>query len=147
MGAVYQPMVIVGAHWSLVPVAMNNMTRDGYDLILPLLGAAVYGQAGAALAVGLMHKKEEKEKRRMAYQASLTAVLGVTEPALIGINLPLGRPVLAGCLAGAIGGGWIGVAGTHCTSFAFPSFLTSVAYVGPGFISFLLSRQNSGHDV
>lgn len=138
MGFVMQPMVVVGAHWSVVPVSINNIAVNGYDVIMPLVGGAVYGQAGAALAVGLLYKKDKK-KRSVAFQASLTAALGVTEPALFGVNVPMVKPMLAACLSGAIGGAIVGAAGTHCTSFAFPSFLTSVAYVGPGFGLFLFS--------
>ena len=142
MGFVMQPMVVVGAHWSVVPVSISNILLHGYDVIMPLVGGAVYAQAGAALAVGLMYK-ENKEKQRVAYQASLTAALGVTEPALFGVNVPLLRPMLAACLSGAIGGAMVGFVGTHCTSFAFPSFLTSVAFVGPGFGIFLFSMAFS----
>lgn len=137
MGFFMQPMVVVGAHWSVVPVSISNVATYGYDVIMPLVGAAVYGQSGAALAMALIYKS--KEKKRIALQASLTAALGVTEPALFGVNVPALRPMLAACLAGAIGGGIVGAAGTHCNAFAFPSFLTSVAYVGPGFVTFLLS--------
>lgn len=141
MGFVIQPMVVIGAHWSIMPVCINNIATKGYDVILPLIGAAVYGQAGAALSVGLMYRKTEanREKRRVAFQAALAAVLGVTEPALFGVNVALVRPMITACVAGAVGGAMVGMAGTHCNSFAFPSLLTCVAYVGPGFGTFLLS--------
>ena len=138
MGFVMQPMVVIGAHWSVVPVSISNIAANGYDVIMPLVGGAVYGQSGAALAVAIMLRRD-KEKSRLAYQASLTAALGVTEPALFGINVPRVKPMIAACIAGAVGGAITGFAGTHCTSFAFPSFLTSVAYVGPGFMMFLAS--------
>ncbi len=141
MGFSIQPMVSVGAHWSIVPVCINNIAVNGYDIIMPLVGGAVYAQAGAALCVGLMYEKNEKnrEKRRIAFQAALAAALGVTEPALFGVNVPLVRPMITACIAGAAGGAIAGAAGTHCTSFAFPSFLTCVAYVGDGFVQFLFS--------
>lgn len=138
MGMIMQPMVVVGAHWSVVPVSISNIATQGFDTIMPLVGGAVYAQSGAALAVALLCRKEQP-MRRVALQASLTAALGVTEPALFGVNVPLGRPMIAACLAGAVGGAMVGAAGTHCTSFAFPSFLTSVAYAGPGFAAFLAS--------
>lgn len=139
MGFFIQPMVVVGAHWSIVPVCINNIANNGFDVILPLLGAAVYGQAGAALCIGLFtpKKKENIEKRRIAFQAALAAALGVTEPALFGVNVARPRAMITACIAGSIGGAIVGIAGTHCYSFAFPSFITSVAYVGPGFAVFL----------
>lgn len=141
MGFFIQPMVCVGAHWSIVPVCINNIAVNGYDVILPLLGAAVYGQAGSVLAVALLYEKTEKnkEKRRTALQASLSAALGVTEPALFGVNISLFRSMLSACIAGAAGGAMAGAAGTHCSSFAFPSFITSVVYAGKGFGVFLIS--------
>ncbi len=105
---------------------------------MPLLGGAVYGQAGAALALGLIYRSDKK-RSRMALQGSLSAALGVTEPALFGATVPCLRAMLSACVAGAVGGAITGAAGTHCTSFAFPSYLTSVAYVGPGFVTFLIS--------
>lgn len=138
MGFVMQPMVVIGAHWSVVPVSISNIAAHGYDVIMPLVGGAVYGQSGAALAVAIM-SKNNKERRQVAYQASLTAALGVTEPALFGVNVPMVKPMIAACIAGLVGGCITGIAGTHCNSFAFPSFLTSVAYVGPGFAMFLAS--------
>lgn len=139
MGFIIQPMVVIGAHWSVVPVSIGSIQAHGYDILLPLLGGAVYGQCGAALAMALIYKKTEKEQRRIAMQAALSAGLGVTEPALFGVTVRTPRAMLSGCLAGAVGGAIAGAAGTHCTSFAFPSFLTCVAYVGPGFVAFLLS--------
>lgn len=138
MGFIIQPMVFVGAHWSIVPISISSIASNGYDVIMPLLGGAVYGQCGAALAVGLLFGKE-KEKRRIAFQGAFSAALGVTEPALFGVTAGTPRAMLAACLGGALGGGMAGMAGVHCTSFAFPSFLTSVAFVGPGFATFLLS--------
>ncbi len=138
MGFVIQPMVVVGAHWSIVPVSINSIATIGYDTIMPLLGGAVYGQAGAALTMGIINRKDQ-EKRRVAFQASLSAALGVTEPALFSVNAVTPRAMISACIAGAVGGAMTGWAGTHCTSFAFPSFVTSVAYVGPGFLIFILS--------
>lgn len=137
MGLLMQPMVVVGAHWSVVPISINNVATLGYDVIMPLVGAAVYAQSGAALAVGIIAK--DKKKKTLAFQASLTAALGVTEPALFGVNVPLIRPMIAACLAGSIGGALVGWAGTTCNAFAFPSFLTCVAFTGHGFVPFLIS--------
>ena len=137
MGTIIQPMVSIGAHWAIVPVVLNNISEKGYDIIMPLLAGAVYGQAGAALAVGI--RETVREKKITAFQSSFTACLGVTEPALYSINLPRMKPLLFGCLGGTAGGALTGLAGTHCISFAFPSILTSVAFVGQGFALFLLS--------
>ncbi|MBQ0039727.1 MAG: PTS transporter subunit EIIC [Treponema sp.] len=137
MGTIIQPLVAIGGHWAIVPVALNNIAEEGYDIIMPLLAGAVYGQAGAAFAVGI--KEKNRDKRILAFQSCFTACLGVTEPALYSVNLPKVKPMIFGCAGGFAGGALVGFAGTHCISFAFPSILTSVAFAGHGFGLFLLS--------
>lgn len=137
MGFVIQPMVVVGAHWSVVPISIANITRDGYDTIMPLVGGAVYAQAGAAFAVAILYKS--RQQRQTSVKAGFSALLGVSEPCLYSVNIPLVLPMLTACVAGSISGALVGTVEAHCNSFAFPSILTSVAYVGPGFAVFLLS--------
>ncbi|MCR5584081.1 MAG: PTS transporter subunit EIIC [Lachnospiraceae bacterium] len=137
MGFFIQPMVALGVHWSIVPVSIAAIANNGFDVIMPLLGGAVYSQSGACLAYALFTKA--KERKRIGYQASFSCAIGVTEPALFGVTVANIRVMIAACIGGAVGGAIVGFAGTHCTSFAFPSFVTCVAYVGPGFVEFLFS--------
>lgn len=136
-GLIWQPMVVLGFHWGLVPVIISNISLYGVDTILPLLGPAVFGQAGAALAVGLLAKN--KKMKALALSGSLTAVLGVTEPVLYGVNLPLKRPMVAACIAGAIGGGIVGTSQAGAVSFAFPSMVSMVVFFGKGFWTFFFA--------
>ena len=137
MGFIIQPMVFVGAHWSIVPISIASIATNGYDLLLPLLGGAVYGQCGAALALALIFK--DKEKKNISYQAAFSCALGVTEPALFGVTMRNPRAMLSACIAGGVGGAIAGFAGSQCLAFAFPSFVTCVAYAGNGFVLFLVS--------
>lgn len=137
LGFIIQPMVVVGCHWSIVPVCIANIISYGGDPILPLMGGAVLAQGGSALAVGLIY--QNSEDKRIAFSAALAAILGVSEPAIYGVNLKLGRPMLAACIAGGIGGGLAGISGAKAISFAFPSFATAVVYLGEGFGVFIIS--------
>lgn len=137
MGFVIQPLVVAGAHWSLVPVSISAISAKGFDVIMPLLGGAVYGQCGASLAMGILLK--EKKQKRIAFQAAFSCALGVSEPALFGVTVPNPKAMFCACIGGAVGGAIAGAAGAHCYSFAFPSIVTSVAYYGPGFALFLCS--------
>ena len=137
LGLIWQPMVVFGIQWSLVPVIINNIAQTGADSILPMLGPAVFGQAGAALAVSFLTKN--KKMKSVAISGSITAVLGVTEPVLYGVTLPLKRPMVAACIAGAIGGGIVGTSQSTAVSFAFPSLTTLVVYFGKGFSTFLFA--------
>lgn len=137
LGLIWQPMVVFGLHWGMLPVIIDNISVHGVDTILPLLGPAVMGQAGAAMAVSILAKN--KNRKSLAFSGSITAILGITEPVLYGITIPLKRPMIAACIAGAIGGGIVGSAHAGAVSFAFPSVLTLVVYFGKGFWTFLFS--------
>lgn len=137
LGAVIQPMVIFGLHWSLVPLAINNISTGGSDTILALMGPAAFAQAGAALAVFI--KAKNKQFRTLSLSASISALFGVTEPAMFGVNLPLRKPMVIVCIAGSIGGGMVGAFGSSAISFAFPGLATLPAYLGDGFGGFLIA--------
>lgn len=137
LGAIIQPMVIFGLHWSLVPLAINNISTGGSDTILALMGPAAFAQAGAALAVFI--KAKDKQFRTLSLSASISALFGVTEPAMFGVNLPLRKPMIIVCIAGSIGGGMVGMFGSSAISFAFPGLATLPAYLGEGFGGFLIA--------
>ena len=83
----FQPfLVILGLHWALFPIAMNNVAVYGFDTIMALFGGAIFAQGGAALAVAL--KTKNKKFRSQAISASLTTLLGITEPAMYGEPAP-----------------------------------------------------------
>ncbi|WP_333649517.1 PTS transporter subunit EIIC [Lacrimispora sp.] len=137
LGAVIQPMVIFGFHWSLVLVAMNNVSVKGSDTILALIGPAVFAQAGAALAVCL--KSKDKNFRSICLSAVLSACFGVTEPAMFGVNLPLKKPMIAVCIGGGVGGAVAGLSGAQAMAFAFPSLVTLPVFLGNGFGLYVIS--------
>ncbi|UQZ37322.1 protein-L-isoaspartate O-methyltransferase [Paenibacillus sp. PK3_47] len=137
IGAIIQPMVIFGLHWSLVPLAINNISLNGSDTLLALMGPAAFAQAGAAFAVFI--KARDKKFKTLSLSASISALFGVTEPAMFGVNLPLRKPMIIVCCAGGIGGAMVGMFGASAISFAFPGLATLPAYLGPGFGGFLIS--------
>lgn len=137
LGAVIQPMVIFGFHWSFVLVGMNNIAVKGSDTILALMGPAVFAQAGAALAVCL--KSKDKKFKSICISAALSACFGITEPAMFGVNLPLKKPMAAVCVGGGIGGALAGFSGAQAMTFAFPSLVTLPIFLGKGFGLYVMS--------
>lgn len=137
LGGLIQLMVIFGFHWSLIPVAINNIAIHGSDTILALMGPAVFAQAGAAFAVSFRAK--DKKYRIRCISAAISALFGITEPATYGVNLPLKKPMIGVCLGGAVGGGIAGIYGAKAISFAFPGLITLPVFVGSGFIGFLIA--------
>lgn len=136
-GLIWQPLVVFGVQWGMVPVIISNISNYGVDTILPMLGPAVMGQAGAAMAVSILTKN--KKLKTVAFSSSVTAILGITEPVLYGVTIPLKRPMAAACIAGAIGGGIVGAFHAAAVSFAFPSMVTLVVYFGKGFWAFFFA--------
>lgn len=131
LGAAVQPMVIFGFHWSLIIIGMNNLAVNGYDTVLPLMGTSVFAQAGAALAVCVRSKR--KEFKSTCISAALSALFGVTEPAMFGVNLPLKKPMAAVLISGAAGGVLAGMSGARAAAFGLPSLVTLPIFLGDGF--------------
>ncbi|MGC0835452.1 PTS beta-glucoside transporter subunit IIABC [Pantoea agglomerans] len=130
LGALWQVCVIFGLHWGLVPLMINNLAVLGHDSMLPMLLPAVMGQVGAALGVFL---RSRDARQKMLAGSSVTAgIFGTTEPAVYGVNLPLRRPFIFGCVAGAIGGAIVGFSSTHVYSFGFANIFTIAQMIPSG---------------
>ncbi|WP_145048609.1 beta-glucoside-specific PTS transporter subunit IIABC [Paenibacillus xylanexedens] len=130
MGASWQLLVIFGVHWGLIPVFINNVAVYGRDGVKPAATASVFAQTGAAF--GVMLKTKNKKLKTLAGSSTLTALFGITEPAIYGVTLPLKRPFIAGVIGGAVGGAIIGQAGTQAFASGAPGLLTLPIFYGPG---------------
>ncbi|ANF97251.1 glucose PTS transporter subunit IIA [Paenibacillus bovis] len=135
LGASWQLLVIFGVHWGLVPVFINNIAVHGRDGIKPAAAASVFAQTGAAF--GVMLRTKNKKLKTLAGSATLSALFGITEPAIYGVTLPLKRPFIAGLIGGAVGGAIIGQAGTQAFASGAPGLLTLPIFYGPGGQGFL----------
>lgn len=126
----FSPLIIMtGMHYSLMPVAFAQMTSVGYvTLDLPGMLAANVAQGGAALCVAL--KTKNKAFRQLAASTGLTAVLGITEPAMYGVNLKLKKPFYAVMIGGACGGLYAGVSGVKAYAFAAPGLASLPIFIG-----------------
>ncbi|WP_458126683.1 beta-glucoside-specific PTS transporter subunit IIABC [Paenibacillus sp. Z3-2] len=130
MGASWQLLVIFGVHWGLIPVFINNVAVYGQDGVKPAATASIFAQTGAAF--GVMLKTKNKKLKTLAGSSTLTALFGITEPAIYGVTLPLKRPFIAGVIGGAVGGAIIGQAGTLAFASGAPGLLTLPIFYGPG---------------
>ncbi|MCI6451993.1 beta-glucoside-specific PTS transporter subunit IIABC [Hungatella sp.] len=129
VGAFTPLLVMTGTHYGLIPIGINNRMTMGYDtLIYPgMLGSNV-AQGGAALAVAL--KSRKSEIRQLASSAGITAVCGITEPALYGINIRFKTPLYAAMIGGGAGGFLMGILNVKNYSGGSPGFLTLPSYLG-----------------
>lgn len=129
VGALTPLLVMTGTHYGLVPIGINNRMTIGYDtLIYPgMLGSNV-AQGGAALAVAFKSKKSEI--KQLASSAGITAVCGITEPALYGVNLRFKTPLYSAMIGGGVSGFLMGILNVKNYTGGSPGFLTLPSYLG-----------------
>ena len=101
MGAFYAPTVVAGVHHMYTIIDLGQLAKFGVTYWLPLASAANIAQGGAALAVGL--KSRNQKIKSMAVPSALSACMGITEPAIFGVNLRFFKPFIAGCIGGGCG--------------------------------------------
>lgn len=129
IGAVSPYLVMTGTHYGLIPIGINNIATAGFDTIVGpgMLGSNI-AQGGAAFAVAL--KTKNKLMRQEAYSSGITAVCGITEPALYGVNLKLKKPLIAASIGGAASGLYLGITGVGRYTSGSPGLLALPGYIG-----------------
>lgn len=131
LGAFSPLLVMGGMHYALFPMLMTSFAANGYEmLVVPGMLAANMAQSGAAAAVAI--KSKNTKMKQLASSASITALMGVTEPAMYGVHLKLKKPFLAVIIGGAAGGLYAGVTGLKSYALvsslaALPSYLSTTA--------------------
>lgn len=139
IGGIWCVLVIFGAHRGLVPIGINDVARTGRQNLLAFAGAANFSQAGAAF--GVFVRTKNKDLKAVAASATVTALFGITEPAIYGANLRLKKPMIYAVASGAAGGALMGWGGSYGTAFANQGLLTIPVYAEAGtkaFICYLL---------
>lgn len=101
----FLPLVLTGLHQGLVPIHVELVQAHGANPLLPILAMAGVGQVGAALAV--LMKTRNSRLKKVIKGALPVGILGIGEPLIFGVTLPLGKPFIAACLGGAVGGALI----------------------------------------
>ena len=113
MGAFYAPTVVAGVHHMYTIIDLGQISKFGVTYWLPLASAANIAQGGATLAVAL--KTKDQKIKSMAVPSALSACMGITEPAIFGVNLRFGKPFVMGCVGGAVGALFASVTGLGAT--------------------------------
>lgn len=124
-------IVMTGMHWAFVPACLMALADPGYDVLLTVsMLSSNTAQAGATF--GAAFKTKDSEMRQMAIPAGISALLaGVTEPAMYGVTLRLKKPMVAACIAGAVGGLISGIVNLKAYAFATPCLTAIVQFVSP----------------
>ncbi|HHT06825.1 MAG TPA: PTS transporter subunit EIIC [Hydrogenispora sp.] len=138
MGAFSPLLVMFGMHYSLFPVALSAFAALGYEaILLPGMLAANIAQGAAALAVSI--KAKDQEVKSLGRSAGLTALMGITEPAMYGINLRYKRPFLAVMIGGGVAGIFAGITKVKSYGFASPGLASLPIFIGDTFIYSLIT--------
>ncbi|MBP2623489.1 beta-glucoside-specific PTS transporter subunit IIABC [Streptococcus oricebi] len=106
VGATWQILVIFGMHWGFIPVYINNIQTLKYDNVMMPFFACTFATAGVIL--GMFIKSPDKKIKEMSIPNFISAIFGVTEPAIYGLLLPKKVPFILSCIAGGIGGAFYG---------------------------------------
>ena len=101
----FLPLVMTGLHQGLTPIHADLLKTTGQNLLLPILAMAGAGQVGAAIAV--YFKSKNKRLKKTILSGLPVGMLGIGEPLIYGVTLPLGKPFLGACIGGAFGGAFI----------------------------------------
>ena len=102
LAGMWLPMVMMGIHQALTPIHADLIAQYGVTILLPILAMAGAGQVGAAIAVYVKSKNQFLKKT--VASALPVGLMGVGEPLIYGVTLPLGRPFIGACIGGAFGG-------------------------------------------
>lgn len=113
MGGLYAVTVVAGIHHMYTLIDLGQLARYGFTYWLPLASSANVGQGGAALAVAL--KSKDAKVKAMALPSALSACMGITEPAIFGVNLRFAKPFLGGLAGGACGALYASIVGLGAT--------------------------------
>lgn len=135
VGGIWCVLVIFGAHRAIIPIGINDVAKTGRQNLLAFAGAANFSQAGAALGVFL--KTKNKNLKTVAASATVTALFGITEPAIYGANLSLKKPMVYAVISGALGGALMGWGGSYGNAFANQGVLTIPVYASAGTKAFI----------
>ena len=132
MGGVYAPTVVAGVHHMYNAIELAMLADNNQNIWMPIATAANVAQGAAALAVAF--KTKNHKTKALALPASLSAFMGITEPAIFGVNVRYGKPLIAGMVGGAFGAAVASLMGVYATANGvtgiFGFLITTECFVG-----------------
>lgn len=102
MAGLWLPLVMMGIHQGFTPIHAQLLEAYGVNILLPVLAMAGAGQVGAAIAIYL--KTKNSHLKKTVASALLPGLMGIGEPLIYGVTLPLGKPFMTACAGAAFGG-------------------------------------------
>jgi PTS system sucrose-specific IIC component len=132
----FLPLVMLGLHQGLTPIHLELIHSTGSTPLLPVLAMAGAGQVGAAIAIFV---KTKNKKLRSIIKGGLPAgFLGIGEPLLYGVTLPLGRPFVTACLGAAVGGAFQAIMKTAASAIGVSGLSLTPLIVDNKYLYYLI---------
>ena len=127
VGGLWQILVMFGLHWAIVPMMLNNLATQGFDTAMVGMFGTTFAQVGAVAAIWI--KTKNKKTKSLCAPAFISAIAGVTEPAIYGITLPKKTPFYITCVVAAVIGGLLMAFGVTSYTSAGMGVFGYTAYI------------------
>lgn len=136
VGAIRPVAILTGMHHAMTPIALQNFTDRGYDMLMPMMFMANMAIAGATFAI--WRQSQSRQERSVVLSAGISALLGITEPALFGVLTRYKKAFIAATIASSLASAFIAFFGVRLYGYILSSIFSLPAYIGPYFIFALM---------
>ncbi|MCS2150816.1 PTS transporter subunit EIIC [Scandinavium manionii] len=132
VGAIRPVAILTGMHHAMTPIALQNFSDRGYDMLMPMMFMANMAIAGATFAIWRLSK--DRQDRTVTLSAAVSALLGITEPALFGVLTRYKKAFIAATIASSVASAFIAFFGVRLYGYILSSIFSLPAYIGPYFV-------------
>ncbi|QKN83021.1 PTS transporter subunit EIIC [Scandinavium goeteborgense] len=132
VGAIRPVAILTGMHHAMTPIALQNFSDRGYDMLMPMMFMANMAIAGATFAIWRLSK--DRQDRTVTLSTAVSALLGITEPALFGVLTRYKKAFIAATIASSVASAFIAFFGVRLYGYILSSIFSLPAYIGPYFV-------------
>lgn len=132
VGAIRPVAILTGMHHAMTPIALQNFSDRGYDMLMPMMFMANMAIAGATFAIWRISK--DRQEKTVTLSAAISALLGITEPALFGVLTRYKKAFIAATIASSLASAFIAFFGVRLYGYILSSIFSLPAYIGPYFV-------------
>ncbi|MEG0854447.1 MAG: PTS transporter subunit EIIC [Angelakisella sp.] len=136
LSGTFLPLVMTGLHRAITPIETTLLESTGIDLIRPILAMAGAGQVGAGIAIYLRTKS--KKMRQVLAGSIPIGLMGIGEPLMFGVTLPLGKPFITACIGSMLGGAYVAVTQVACLGIGLSGVLLTLLIDQGGHLNYLI---------
>lgn len=132
VGAIRPVAILTGMHHAMTPIALQNFSDRGYDMLMPMMFMANMAIAGATFAIWRLSR--DRQEKTVTLSAAISALLGITEPALFGVLTRYKKAFIAATVASSLASAFIAFFGVRLYGYILSSIFSLPAYIGPYFV-------------